>query len=322
MEELAIDVEDIRNIFWMNRADGRQKIIPDILLDDISCLYNSAASLRSNLQEDLGDSPCLPGPVHPPERDEPSKYIYLGLDAYAQLLFQSSSDNDELSHLLTANGKRVAQMVSDPLEINHDLCSLGIKVALQWDTAGTAVNKSSVPVIELAENELERNWRQAFELWNYCDYIMTSSEKREEFVESLSTLQLTSWRLLSSWLRGEHQSPHISEFAYRIIKGEFLPYNPNEDIFESHFLSIANRTISLYHYSLANLFRAEFSPRHCTEGTISFLQERMASARRIAWECSVSQCIAWKYASITYSAGLKSTATSFTCPPRRYLPCP
>lgn len=87
MKEKAIDSEDIKNIVRMNPVDNGHKIIPDILWHDIVRLYNGTNSLHSELQEDPQDSPLPSGPVHLSDRGEPTKYIYLGLDAYAQLLF-------------------------------------------------------------------------------------------------------------------------------------------------------------------------------------------------------------------------------------------
>lgn len=70
--------------------------------------------------------------------------------------FQSSDDDDDSLQLLTSTRNRAEQMVNNPAEINHDLCSLGIKAALHWDTAGTAVKNRLCP----SSSWLRMSWKE------------------------------------------------------------------------------------------------------------------------------------------------------------------
>ncbi|MCJ1371187.1 hypothetical protein MMC20_002402 [Loxospora ochrophaea] len=99
-------------------------------------------------------------------------------------------------------------------------------------------------------------WRKAAFNWRRFRDLMTGHPRAAEFQALLGFHQRLAWQNIDEWLNAHHQPRHLSEPAKEaILTGQYLPKTEYKG---PRFPANAELQKSLYHFWLADLYRAEF----------------------------------------------------------------
>ena len=162
------------------------------------------------------------------------------------------------------------------------------------------------------------NWDIARGLWHNAERFSSNADTRYGFQKFLSIAQFHSFVMLQEWLHSKYEIEAMIRELYDWLyldRMTSLVYEGQRS--ESHIANNKWRQRTLYQKVMADLFRAEFSPRHWVAETKQdvlkdLLFREVDNCRRLAWQARTAQRISWKFTCVSWNEGLEKSTKLFT----------